>query len=140
MVFESKTLLAQAAGAPQGNFLVEMLPFLLMLGVIYLLILRPMGRQEKERKKRIGALKKGDHVVLGGGILGRISNWDDPKVAVIEIADKVKVRVLKKDIADSQEAALAEEAGKDKASSKDKTKDKPAPEASKPVPSAGSST
>ncbi len=86
----------------------SLLPMLLMFAVIYFIILRPMSKQEKERRKRVEGLKKGDHVVIGGGILGRISNLDDPKIAVVEIADKVKIRVLRKDLVDSQEAALKE--------------------------------
>ena len=115
-------LLAEQAGGvpPAGGLLFQVLPFLLMFGVIYFLILRPMSTQEKERKKRVDAMKKGDHVVLGGGIMGRISNWDDPTIAVIEIADKVKVRVLKKDIVDARDHVL-KEAEKD--GSKDSGKD-----------------
>ena len=51
--------------------------------------------------------------MLGGGILGRISNADDDKIAVVEIADKVKVRVLKKDIVDTKDAALKADDQKD---------------------------
>jgi preprotein translocase subunit YajC len=95
------------------------LPFVLMIAVIYFIVLRPMSRQEKDRKKRLEGLKKGDQVVIGGGILGRISNADDEKIAIVEIADRVKVRVLKKDIVDTQAAAL-----EDKAKPKDKEKSK----------------
>ena len=97
-------LLAEGGG---GGGLGGLLPILLMFAVIYFIVLRPMSKQEKERKKRVEGIKKGDEVVLGGGILGRISNADDPTVAIVEIADKVKIRVLKKDIADTKAAALA---------------------------------
>jgi preprotein translocase subunit YajC len=100
-----------AEGDPLGG----MLPLILMIGVVYFIILRPMSKQEKERKKRVEALKKGDEIVLGGGILGRISNADDPKIAVVEIADKVKIRVLKKDIVDTQGVALADTGKRDEA-------------------------
>ena len=120
-------LLAEGA-APTANPLMDMLPLLLMFAVIYLLLIRPMGKQEKERKKRVEQVKKGDRVVLAGGILGRVSNWDDPKIAVIEISDKVKVRVLKKEIMDTEAAALAKD---DAGAAKDKgTKDKDAAQAS----------
>ncbi len=89
-----------------------LLPIVLMFGVIYFIVLRPMSKQEKERKKRVDDLKKGDQVVLGGGILGRLSSVDD-KIAVVEIADKVKIRVLKKDIVDSQAEALKKDESKD---------------------------
>lgn len=100
-----KTLLAASGAMPFG----QLLPIILMFAVVYLLVLRPMSNQEKTRRKRVEQLKKGDAVVLAGGIMGRISNLDDPKIAVIEIADRVKIRVLKREIMDTQEAALKEE-------------------------------
>lgn len=123
------SLLAQGAGSAFSGIL----PIVLMFAVVYFLVLRPMSRQEKDRKKRVESLAKGDQVVIGGGILGRISNLDDPKVAVVEIADKVKIRVLRKDIVDAAEAALKDEKGAaapKKSEDKD-TKDKDATEGSR---------
>ncbi|WP_219906905.1 preprotein translocase subunit YajC [Enhygromyxa salina] len=113
-------LLAEgAAGSPLGG----LLPFILMIGVFYFLVLRPMSKQEKERKNRLAELKRGDKIVLTGGLLGRISRVDDD-IVIVEIADKVKVRVLKKDVADFEESALAQ-AKKDRGEkSDDKNKDK----------------
>src|SRR5688500_880331 len=73
-------VLAEGAGSALGG----VMPIVLMFAVVYFIVLRPMSRQEKDRKKRVELLKKGDQVVIGGGILGRISNLDDPKVAVVE--------------------------------------------------------
>jgi preprotein translocase subunit YajC len=108
-------LVAQGEGGAFQGFL----PIILMLAVVYFIVLRPMSKQEKERRKRIDTIKKGDQVIIGGGILGRVSNMDDPKIAVVEIADKVKIRVLKKDLVDTQAAALED---KDKAKSEAKDK------------------
>ena len=128
----SSVLLAQAA-APAGaapNPFSSMLPFVLILGAAYFLLIRPMSKEEKVRKTRVAAIEKGTEVVLQGGIIGRISNWDDPRIAVVEIADKVKIRVLKKDISDTKEHVLsameanekkaAPNKGADKADDKDK--------------------
>jgi preprotein translocase subunit YajC len=112
-------LLAQGA----GSAFTGILPIILMFAIVYFIVLRPMSKQEKDRKKRVETLKKGDQVVIGGGILGRISNLDDPKVAVVEIADKVKIRVMRKDIIDAAEAALAA-ADQPKGKAADKPKDK----------------
>lgn len=109
-------LVAQGEGGAFQGFL----PLILMLAVVYFIVLRPMSKQEKERRKRIESIKKGDQVVIGGGILGRVSNMDDPKIAVVEIADKVKVRVLKKDLVDTQASALE---GDGKAKPADKAKE-----------------
>jgi preprotein translocase subunit YajC len=107
------TILATAASSlaliAEGSAFGGMIPIVLMFAVVYFIVLRPMSKQEKDRKKRVETLAKGDQVVIGGGILGRISNLDDPKVAVVEIADKVKIRVLRKDIVDAAEAALKDE-------------------------------
>lgn len=91
-----------AAGSPFGG----MLPFILMIGVFYFLVMRPMKKQEDERKQRLAEIKRGDKVVLTGGMLGRVSRIDG-EIAVVEVADKVKVRVLKKDITDFEENVLA---------------------------------
>lgn len=103
---------APLVAANGASSLMQFLPIILMFLVVWLLVLRPMKTQENDRRKRLQGLKKGDQVVLAGGVLGRISNYDDPKIAVVEIADRVKIRVLKKEIADTQAEALKEkEAG-----------------------------
>jgi preprotein translocase subunit YajC len=103
-----------------ANPLAGLWPILLMIGVFYFLVLRPMKKQEDQRKQRLSELKRGDKIVLTGGLLGRISRVDDD-VVVVEIAEKVKVRVLKKDIADLEENVLKkDDAKKDEAKAKDK--------------------
>ena len=106
-----------------------MIPMLGMFAIIYFMVLRPMSKQEKDRKARVEGLKKGDEVVLQGGILGRISSISaEDDVAMVEIADRVKVRVLKKDINDTRDAAkkaAAKDAkAKDAKAKDDKDKDK----------------
>ncbi len=117
------TLISQAhallaAGFDLGAIGNYALPIVL-LGVGYFVLIRPMHKQENERKERLEALKSGDKIVLTGGLLGRISKIDGA-VATVELADRVKVRVLKKDIVDSQEHAL-KEAGDDSGKSDDKS-------------------
>ncbi len=121
------SLLAQSGGGPLGG----LLPMILMIGIFYFLVLMPMRKQEKERKQRLAELKRGDHIVIAGGILGRISRIEDD-IAIVEIADKVKIRVLKKDITDLESNARATKDGKDKDAkdkdAKDEDKDqKPSP-------------
>ena len=92
---------------------------IVIVAVAYFVLIRPMHKQENERKDRLGGLKSGDKVVLTGGLLGRISKIDGD-VATVELADKVKVRVLKKEISDTQDHALKSEDDADKSSAKDK--------------------
>lgn len=126
LAWVSPWLLAEGGAA---NPLAGMWPILLMIGVFYFLVLRPMKKQEDQRKKRLSEIKRGDKVVLTGGLLGRVSRIDDD-IAVVEIADKVKVRVLKKDIADFEENALKKDdkdkkdEAKGKADKKDEAKPK----------------
>jgi preprotein translocase subunit YajC len=115
MFVQPQTLPTWVLAEGAANPLAGMWPILLMIGVFYFLVLRPMKKQEDERKKRLAEIKRGDKVVLTGGLLGRVSRVDDD-IAVVEIAEKVKVRVLKKDIADFEENALKKD-DKDKAKS-----------------------
>lgn len=126
MLDSTSTVILAAGG---GSMFTQLLPIVAMFAVIYFIVLRPMSNQEKQRRKRVEGLKKGDHVVLGGGILGRISNADDDKIAVVEIADRVKVRVLKKDIVDTKDAALKAEEEKEGKKSDKKADDKSAKKA-----------
>ena len=121
MFVPPQLLLAEGAANP----LAGMWPILLMIGVFYFLVLRPMKKQEDQRKKRLSEIKRGDKIVLTGGLLGRVSRVDDD-IVVVEIAEKVKVRVLKKDIADFEENALKKDDKKDeaKADKKDEAKAK----------------
>lgn len=89
---------AAAAASPLSGFL----PIILMVGVFYFLVIRPQSKLEKERKLRLSKLDKGDQVRLSGGILGRIWSVED-QIVVVEIADKVRIRVLKAEIADKWE-------------------------------------
>lgn len=92
-------LLAEgAAASPLGGFL----PIILMIAVFYFLVIRPASKQEKDRKARLGKLERGDQVRLSGGILGRVASVEDP-IVMVEIADKVKIRVLRGEIADKWE-------------------------------------
>ena len=83
-------------GAPAGggNFLVSVLPFLLIIGVFYFLIIRPQTKKQKEHQKLLESLKKGDSVVTVGGIHGKIMGFkNDDKVLIIKVDDNVKLEV-----------------------------------------------
>lgn len=93
-----------AAANPFGS----LLPFILMIGVVWFMLIAPMKKQERERKERLQELNKGDKIVIAGGLLGRVSNVQD-EIVVVELADKVKVRVLKSKIEDTEEDAIKNE-------------------------------
>lgn len=86
---------AHAMGAPPeggGNPIASLLPFVLMFLVLYLLILRPQMKKQKNQQKMIDELEKGDQIVTSGGIHGSIANIKDD-VIVVKIADNVKIEV-----------------------------------------------
>lgn len=85
---------AQAAGPAAGGMssLTQMLPLVLMFVVLYFIMIRPQMKKQKEHKAMIDALGKGDEVVTGGGLLGRITKVDEQYVSV-EIAGNVVVQL-----------------------------------------------
>ncbi|SFG41032.1 protein translocase subunit yajC [Novosphingobium sp. CF614] len=86
-----------SAGAPPAW--VTYLPFVAMGLIFWFLILRPQMKQQKEHKAKLGALKKGDEVLTGGGFVGKVLKVDE-SYAEVEIAQGVKVKALKSTIVD----------------------------------------
>ena len=92
---------AQAADAAGGDPMAAALPQILMLAamfaVFYFLLIRPQQRRMKAHQEMIGALKKGDTVVTGGGLIGKVRSVQDDEVRV-ELAPNVDVRVVRTSI------------------------------------------
>ncbi len=96
----SSPTLGIIAEAAAPSFLQGPLPMLvLMFAVMYFLILRPASKNEKARRERISGIQKGDEVRLTGGILGNVHSVDGD-IAMVEIADRVRIRVLKAELGD----------------------------------------
>jgi preprotein translocase subunit YajC len=87
------------AGQPNGTaqLLLGIAPWLLIFVIFYLLMIRPQQRRVKEHQASIAAVKKGDEVITGGGIRGRVTKVSDDE-AEVEIAQGVKIRVVKSTI------------------------------------------
>ena len=83
---------APAAAAQQPDLLMSFLPLILLFGIMYFLLIRPQVKRQKEHKKMIDALGKGDEVVTSGGILGRITRLDDAFVT-LEVANGVEIHI-----------------------------------------------
>lgn len=88
---------AAAPGAPAGGaaFLVGILPWVLIFAIFYFLVIRPQQRRVKQHQAMLGALKKGDEVITAGGIRARVTRLIDDREIEVEIAQGVKVRVVK---------------------------------------------
>ena len=76
------------------NLLVQMLPFALMLGIFYFLVLRPMRKRQKAVQDFQAGLKVGDRVILTSGIHAQITKLADKSVKV-QIADRVVIEVAR---------------------------------------------
>ena len=87
---------AGGAGGTAG-ILVGILPWLLIFVIFYVLMIRPQQRRVKEHQAAISAVKKGDEVITGGGIRGRVTKVADDE-AEVEIGQGVKIRVVKSTI------------------------------------------
>ena len=77
----------------QPHPLAGFVPILAMLAIFYFLLIRPQQKQAKEHRLMLEALKKGDRVLLNGGIYGRIVELRGPDLE-IEIGEKNKIQVL----------------------------------------------
>jgi preprotein translocase subunit YajC len=81
-----------AAGGDMQSTLMNMLPILVMFGVLYLVMIRPQMKKQKEHKAMIESIVKGDEVVSAGGFLGRVSKLGDSFISV-ELATGVEVQM-----------------------------------------------
>src|SRR6476660_7447689 len=83
------------SGAAQGaGGLLQFLPFALILGIFYFMILLPMKRRQKKIQEFQDSLKVGDKVVTTSGIYGQITRLNEKSVQV-QIADKVRIEVAR---------------------------------------------
>ena len=108
--------------------LIQFLPLVLIFVVFYFLLIRPQQRKTKDHKAMLDALRRGDRVVTGGGIIGTVARVENPEEVTVDIADGVRVRVLrstissvlaKPDPAAAREAARQREEARAKAETKD---------------------
>ncbi|AGF74367.1 preprotein translocase subunit YajC [Bartonella australis AUST/NH1] len=93
---------AQAAGdIANGTSLITFVPFILIFAIMYILIIRPQRAQLKKRQEMLSAVRRGDTVVTGGGIIGKITKVNDESGELeVEIGDGVRIRVIRSTLAD----------------------------------------
>lgn len=90
------------AGAAQPPGWMQFVPFLVIIVVFYFFLIRPQAKKQKETQSFLSALKVGDQVITNSGILGRVAEIQDA-VFVLEIANGVKIKILKSQIMSSQD-------------------------------------
>jgi len=87
-------LFALASPPDGGNPWLSFLPFILVLGIFYFVILLPMKRKQTKVQQFLDGLKVGDRVVTTGGIYGQLTRLNEQTVQ-LQIADKVRIEVAK---------------------------------------------
>jgi preprotein translocase subunit YajC len=102
------TAQAQTASGGQPSAFEMFVPFIFIFVIFYFLIIRPQSKRQKDHAKFLTEVKRGDEIVTSSGILGRVEGINENFVT-LEIADGVKVKMLRSQIATSQKAATAEE-------------------------------
>ena len=92
---------AQAVGAAgPTDFVMQLVPFLVILVIMYFMILRPQQKRAKAHQEMIANVRRGDTVVTAGGLIAKVSRTLDDAEVEIEISQGVKVRLLRTMISD----------------------------------------
>ena len=94
------------SGAGQPGGLVSLLPFALILGIFYVLILMPMQRRQKKVQEFQSSLKVGDKIVTTGGIYGQITRVNDKSVQ-LQVADNVRIEIARASVRTVQRGSAA---------------------------------
>ena len=85
---------------------------LVMFGIFYFILIRPQVKKQKEHQAMLSKLGKGDEVITRGGIIGKITGVADDNVVVLELQEKVRVRVPRAYIEGKWEGKVPEGAAK----------------------------
>ena len=81
--------------------MMNLLPLILMFVVFYFLLIRPQQKKMKEHQEMLKNLKRGDQIISNGGLVGKITGLTD-KMVTLEVAERIRVRVLRSHIAGKQ--------------------------------------
>jgi preprotein translocase subunit YajC len=88
---------AQAAAGGAGSAFASFIPLILIFVIMYFLLIRPQQKKLKDHQAMVAALRRGDRVVTGGGLVGKVVRVKDDgsNEIEVEIAEGVKVQVIK---------------------------------------------
>src|SRR6476619_5850153 len=91
---------AQGATGGGSDFLVQLFPLVLIFIVFYFLLIRPQQSKMKQQREMRAGVKRGDRVVTGGGIIGLVTKVISDNEIQVELAEGVRVRIIKQTITD----------------------------------------
>ena len=83
----------------EGGAIAQFLPLILIFAIMYFLLIRPQQKKVKEHQAMVEALRRGDQIVTQGGIVGKVTKVKEDGEIEVEIAEGVKVRVIKATVA-----------------------------------------
>jgi preprotein translocase subunit YajC len=123
---------AMGPGGAQGGGQASPWGTFIMLGAIfaifYFLMIRPQQKRQKQHREMLANLKKGDTVITGGGLIGKVTAITD-SVLTLEVADRVRVKVLRSSVSNvSSQPLLGETANRKTDKKKGKEEDGENPE------------
>ena len=101
-MFVSEAFAQTANASPGGatDMIVQLVPIVAMIAIVYFVLWRPQQRRAKEQRAMIQAAKRGDTVITAGGLIGKISKAVDDNEVELELAPNVKVRLARSGIAE----------------------------------------
>jgi preprotein translocase subunit YajC len=109
------TVYAQAAAPGAFDYLNSLIvPTMLIIGIMYFLMIRPQQKRLKDHQAMVAAVRRGDTVVTSGGIIGKVTKADDQELQV-EIAEGVKIKVVRSTVSEVRGKGEAAPAAKAKA-------------------------
>jgi preprotein translocase subunit YajC len=91
---------AQTASSGTSDIFVSLMPLILIFAVFYFLLIRPQQKRQRVHRAAVGALRRGDKVLTGGGLFGSVVKVVDDSEVLVEIADGVRVKVSRMTIQD----------------------------------------
>ncbi len=116
---------AQTSGLMDQSALVQFLPLVLIFIVFYFLLIRPQQKKQKDHRATLDALRRGDRIVTGGGIVGTVNRVVSAEEVEVDIASGVRVRVVRSTIASvlaKPDPAAAREAARERDRDRDAAK------------------
>ena len=86
-------------GGGSSSTLVQIAPLALIFVVFYFFLIRPQQQKAKEQKAMLAAIRRGDRIVTGGGLIGTVSKVSGDGEVLVDLAEGVRVRVVRSTIA-----------------------------------------
>jgi preprotein translocase subunit YajC len=111
---------AQAGGAPGGDMFIQLMPLLLIFVVFWFFLIRPQQKKAKDHREMVSTVRRGDQVVTGGGMMGKVTKVLDENTVQVELAENVRVKVISSTLSDvlSKGAPVASGSGGGKGDTK----------------------